>query len=84
MSTITKEDFISCVLKGKRSSWDKIIKAYCQEFDKKEENIDKLLSVLALTPVLMYECYNIALDYFFIKFEVSILKDKNGIIKAIY
>lgn len=84
MNTITREDFISCILEGRNSSWDKIIRAYCQEFDKKKEDIDKLLSALIFIPITLHECYDISRDYFFVKFNIIILKDKNGIIKAIY
>lgn len=84
MNTITKEEFILLVKEGKRASWDKVIRAYCLEFDKKEEDIDKLLSILTLIPILEHECYDTAIDYFFTKFETIILKDKNGIIKEIY
>ena len=84
MSIITKEEFISYVKEGKNKSWDKIIRAYCEEFDKEEKDIDNLLSVLPLVPLLLYQYYDIAQDYFFTKFEVIILVDKDKNIKDIY
>lgn len=84
MSTITKEEFISYIKNKEGISWDKIVKAYCQEFNKREEDIDKLLLVLSLNSILRHECLDIAMEYFFDKLEVITLKDKKGILKDIY
>ena len=84
MNTITKEEFIACTLDERHNSWDKIIKAYCLEFDKKEEDIDKLLSILPLVPTLLYKCYDTSIDYFLVKFGVSILRNKDGTINNIF
>ena len=84
MSTITRKEFISYVKEGRNKSWHKIIRAYCEEFDKNEEDINKLLTILPLIPTLIYEFYDIAREYFFIKFKIITLKSKNGIIIDIY
>ena len=84
MSIITKEEFIALTLKGRINSWDKIIKAYCLEFGKKEEDIDIFLSALLLVPGILYECYDTAIDYFLVKFGVSILRNKDGTINNIF
>lgn len=77
MSTITKDSAIKAALSGIQS-WQYIITSYCREFDKKDEDIKKLLMFLLIDGPLMVEYYNIALDYFLEKFNITLVHDNTG------
>lgn len=71
------------VIKATESIDLSIITEYCQEMGKEPDKISSLISILPNIPPLLMSCYSTALEYYQIKFGISILKDKDGkIIKA--
>lgn len=76
MSTITKEEVIAAI-KGELSPI-KIIEEYCKEFDKKDADIQKLITYLQVDISTLSHCYNVALDHFMRKYEVTLVHDKYG------
>lgn len=55
---------------------------YCIEMGKKETETSKFLEILVMTPYYR-QCFNYALNYYQRKFNICILRNKDGrIIKA--
>lgn len=76
MSTITKEDTIRATL-GKYINLD-IVSEYCVEMGKDSEDVNQLISILSVYPMLASYCYDIALEYFQRKYEIVLYYSKNG------
>lgn len=74
MNTITRESIVDALISG---DFDiKILHAYCKEQGKEDEEINKFLHYLFTDILLLKYCYNVALEYFQIKYEIVLLYDK--------
>lgn len=82
MSTITKERVIEATLDCKIHP--DIIVEYCLKHDKEVQLTNKLIIVLLSNPALLYKCYEIALNYYQEEYDITIVKNKQGIIISAY
>lgn len=82
MNTITKEDIIEATVDY--NIYPDIIINYCLEHNKEVQLTNKFIIVLLSNPVLLDKCYNIALNYYQEKYNITMVKDKQGIIILAY
>ena len=82
MNTITRDTIIEATIHN--SYIAEIIVAYCNEYDKEEDKINTLITYLLTNPMLLLECYGIALEYFQHKYEIVLLHDKFNNLITIY
>jgi len=76
-----KEEFIKL---SQNADIGTIIYNYCIEKGKSKEDSEKFVEALSLNPLYIFPCLRIASDYFYSKFNIINLLDKNGkIIKTI-
>lgn len=76
-----KEEFLRAT---KNAEFGIIIYNYCIEKGKSKEDSEKFVEALVLNPLYIFPCLNVASDYFYSKFNIIHLLDKNGkIIKTI-
>lgn len=81
MNTMDKEEFLKAT---KNAEFGIIIYNYCIEKGKSKEDSEKFVEVLNLYPIYIFQYLSIASDYFYSKFNIIPLLDKNGkIIKTI-
>jgi hypothetical protein len=81
MNTMDKEEFLKAT---KNAEFGIIIYNYCIEKGKSKEDSEKFVEALSLNPLYIFPCLSIASDYFYSKFNIIDLLDKNGkIIKTI-
>lgn len=76
-----KEEFIKLL---ENSDIGTIIYNYCIDKGKSKEDSEKFVEVLVLNPLYIFPCLEVASDYFYSKFNIIRLLDKDGkIIKTI-
>jgi hypothetical protein len=76
-----KEEFIKLL---ENADVGTIIYNYCIEKGKSKEDSEKFIRALSINPFYSLPCFNIASDYFYSKFNIINILDKNGkIIKTI-
>lgn len=80
MSIITKESVIKATLND--DNIGDILEEYCKEKEVPEEYIGKLITAIMSNPILFQECYLTALEYFQIKYNITLVHSNNKLITA--
>lgn len=81
MNTMDKEEFLKLL---ENSDIGTIIYNYCIDKGKSKEDSEKFIKALSVNPLYIILCLNVASDYFYSKFNIIHLLDKNGkVIKTI-
>lgn len=80
MNTMDREAIIALIMGGPDNAG--LLFEYCIEMGKEETKTFKFLTMLVMTPYYK-RCFNYALDYYQRKFNICILRSKDGrIVKA--
>lgn len=78
---ITREIILSLVDANKKAEHieaENIIRAYCEEHNKDNNDIELFLDTIRHVPFAMIDCYRTALKYYMNKFNVISIQNQQG------
>lgn len=78
---ITREIILSLIDPNKSAKHieaENIIRAYCKEYNKDNNDIDLFLDTIRHVPFMMADCYRTALEYYMKKFNIISIQNQQG------